>query len=230
MNPMPSEEEDWSMESYSSEHSMPGAFAGPSFGPETTLATQQPVDPPAQYPQLSAPQQMDLRPPTAQQFAHQRPAAIPLSVLNRGQKRVASFGQNDATPAGQRGYYRPDTNPDFKSRGHMLGFATVALGLGAVLGARLGGVYGGIAGTLFAGAATNGYRALLHGLEKTPEGKREALISGTWSVVAAGAGGYLLYATRKRAAEGEMTPNRDSGEDSCATKNGRRSCGIRAII
>lgn len=229
MNQSITEEEEWSM-AYPADGSMPGAFAGPDSlasdahysAPESYEASQ----PSISYPQLQAPQAS----------APQGPAAIPLSALQRPQQMRRSFGQSDnqlqsaAVALRKPSYYRPDQNPDFKSRGHMLGFATVAVGLGAVLGARLGGVYGGIAGTLFAGAATNGYRALLHGLEKTPEGKREALISGTWSVVAAGAGGYLLYMTRKRSDRSEMTPNRSDDDDSCATKNGRRSCGIRAII
>jgi len=162
--------------------------------------------------------------------------AIPLSELNRLRRRPAGLGEvaHSSSPnylptapidATTRNHYNPEVNPDFKSRGHLLGFATVATGLGAVLGIRLGGTYGGIAGTLFAGSATNAYRAVLHGMQGTNEGRREALISGTWSVIAAGAAGYILYATRSK-----MTPNRDASDEQCTTKNGRRSCGIRAII
>lgn len=220
------------MASYPSDNSMPGAFAGPDDIAATGVFEHQeaPIFPehaPASHPQLLA------APPAHPPQHRARPAAIPLSMLQGRPGRRSGIGEM-APVAGEPavrpgGYYAPQENPDFKSRGHMLGFATVAVGLGAVLGARLGGAYGGVAGTLFAGAATNGYRALLHGIEKTPEGKREALISGTWAVVAAGAGGYLLYVTRKKSSAA-MTPNPDDDDGDCAKKNGRRSCGIRAII
>lgn len=77
----------------------------------------------------------------------------------------------------------------------MLGFGLIASSLGAVAGLRIGGVYGGVAGTLFAGSAVNLYRAAIHGSRRTPEGDREAAISATYGLIAAGLGGYISYKT-----------------------------------
>jgi hypothetical protein len=179
--------------------------------------------PPRAYPSLPAPKQM----------AHA--AAIPLSALPHpsGMPRpmmprmpARSVGAADI------GYQPPSSeasNLDTAQRGHMLGVSTVAAGLGAVLGMRFGGIYGTIAGTLFAGSAINGYRAALYGIQGDPVGKREAMISGTYALISAGLGGYLIYRMKKEGL-GKATPNTSDSDDSCATKNGRRSCGIRAIV
>jgi hypothetical protein len=79
----------------------------------------------------------------------------------------------------------------------MLGFGLIASSLGALAGLRIGGVYGGVAGTLFAGSTVNLYRAVIHAARKTPEGHREAIISGTYSLLAAGLGGYIAYKAGK---------------------------------
>lgn len=86
-------------------------------------------------------------------------------------------------------------NPDTTERAHMLGFGLIASSLGAVAGLRIGGAYGGVAGTLFAGSAVNMYRAALHAARRTPEGDREAIISGTYSLLAAGLGAYVSFKT-----------------------------------
>ena len=86
-------------------------------------------------------------------------------------------------------------DPDVTERAHMLGFGLIASSLGAVAGLRIGGVYGGVAGTLFAGSAVNLYRAAMHASRGTPEGNREAIVSGTYSLIAAGLGGYISYKT-----------------------------------
>ena len=88
-------------------------------------------------------------------------------------------------------------NPDVTERAHMLGFGLIASSLGALAGLRIGGVYGGVAGTLFAGSTVNLYRAVIHASRKTPEGHREAIISGTYSLLAVGLGGYIAYKTGK---------------------------------
>lgn len=88
-----------------------------------------------------------------------------------------------------------ELNPDVTERAHMLGFGLIASSLGAVAGLRIGGVYGGVAGTLFAGSAVNMYRAALHAARRTPEGDREAIVSGTYSLIAAGLGGYISFKT-----------------------------------
>lgn len=122
-----------------------------------------------------------------------------------------------------------ELNLDFKQRGHMLGVSTVATGLGMVAGIRLGGAYGAVAGSLFGGAAVNAYRAFVYGRNKSKEDRKEAVISGTWAVVSAALGGYILWTTRDE--RSPMTRNaRTDREPGCLTKNAARSCGIRAII
>jgi hypothetical protein len=86
-------------------------------------------------------------------------------------------------------------NPDVADRGHLLGFGLIASSLGAVAGLRIGGVYGGVAGTLFAGSAVNLYRAALHAARRTPEGEREAVVSATYGLIAAGLGSYISFKT-----------------------------------
>ncbi len=77
--------------------------------------------------------------------------------------------------------------------GHMLGISTVTVATAAVIGLRFGGTYGGIAGSLFGGAAINALRAIRHSMQGTPDGDREAMVSGTYTVVAAALGGYLTW-------------------------------------
>ena len=86
-----------------------------------------------------------------------------------------------------------EDNPEVTERSHLLGFSLIASSLGAVAGLRIGGIYGGVAGTLFAGAAVNGYRAALHAVRRNPEGDREALISATYGLISAGLGGYIAF-------------------------------------
>ena len=83
---------------------------------------------------------------------------------------------------------------------HMLGLSTVMLATGAVVGIRFGGFYGGVAGSLFGGAAMNAIRAYRTSTSGTPDGKKEALISGTYAIVSAGLGGYLWYIGSKKRA------------------------------
>lgn len=76
---------------------------------------------------------------------------------------------------------------------HMLGLSTVTVATATVIGTRFGGLYGAIAGSLFGGAGINAMRAIKHAMVGTPEGDREALVSGTYTVVAASLGGYLTW-------------------------------------
>ena len=75
----------------------------------------------------------------------------------------------------------------------MLGISTVTVATATVIGTRFGGLYGAIAGSLFGGAGLNAMRAIKHAMAGTPEGDREALVSGTYTVVAASLGGYLTW-------------------------------------
>jgi hypothetical protein len=181
--------------------------------------------PPHPYPALPAPKQMI------------RPAAIPLSALPhpsampRPRMPMAPMHAMGSPDMAQQNVNASAdaVNPDVADRGHMLGVTTVAAGLGAVLGLRFGGLYGSVAGTLFAGSAVNGYRAVLHGMRADPGGKKEAMISGTYALISAGLGGYLVYRMKKEGLS-KATPNTSDSDEPCATKNGRRSCGIRAIV
>jgi hypothetical protein len=76
---------------------------------------------------------------------------------------------------------------------HMLGISTVIVATSTVIGTRFGGLYGAVAGSLFGGSALNALRAIKFAMEGTPEGDKEALVSGTYTVVAASLGGYLTY-------------------------------------
>lgn len=76
---------------------------------------------------------------------------------------------------------------------HMLGMSALLVGGGALAGARLGGLYGGIAGSLFGGSASNALRAVRYAMLRTEEGKREALISGTYAVLTGAFAGWVAF-------------------------------------
>lgn len=118
-------------------------------------------------------------------------------------------------------------NPDIRNNGHMLGMSTLVVGVSALVGARFGGFYGGIAGSLFGGSAVNAYRAISHATAGTPQSDREALISGTYTILAAGLAGFILYQSQKT---GMATRNPEPHSCGQARENGRRSCGIRPVI
>jgi len=102
--------------------------------------------------------------------------------------------------------------------GHLLGFSTLAVSIGAIVGTRYGGMYGGVAGSLFGGSLVNIYRAVRFAMDGSPEADREVAISGTYALAAAGFGGAVIYKLdRKR----RLTPN------SSSRYNGRRSCDFR---
>jgi hypothetical protein len=77
--------------------------------------------------------------------------------------------------------------------GHLLGFSTLAVSIGAIVGTRYGGMYGGVAGSLFGGAVVNIYRAVRFAMEGSPEADKEAIVSGTYALAAAGFGGAVIY-------------------------------------
>lgn len=124
----------------------------------------------------------------------------------------------------------PSITIETETRGHMLGVTTLASGLGMLLGVRLGGGYGAVAGSLFAGAAVNAFRAATFVKRGGPQAKREAAISGTYALLAAGLGGYVVYKFRPGMEPRAATPNQREDGPSCLTRNEARSCGIRAII
>lgn len=86
---------------------------------------------------------------------------------------------------------------------HLLGLTTIVVGGAAYAGLRVGGGLGAAAGTLFGGALMNTYRAIAQGMKGTPESDKEAMISGTYAVVAALLGGYAAYrASKSRGSKG----------------------------
>jgi len=107
--------------------------------------------------------------------------------------------------------------------GHLLGFSTLAVSIGAIVGTRYGGLYGGVAGSLFGGSMVNVYRAVRFAMDGSPEADREAVISGTYALAAAGFGGAVVYKLdrKRRAVPNATAPN------SAARYNGRRSCDFR---
>jgi hypothetical protein len=77
--------------------------------------------------------------------------------------------------------------------GHTLGLAILLTGIGSALGVVYGGVFGGIGGGLVGGSIVNGIRAWRNVKKGTSDGDREAIVSGTYAVLGAGAAVYLLY-------------------------------------
>lgn len=164
--------------------------------------------------------------PMVQQSA---PQAVPMQ-MPPGAPLAAPTMQAPAAAAAAPVKRPRQYDPDNAERGNMLGFNTVATSLGIVLGLRFGGIYGGVAGSLFAGSASNGYRAILHAMRKTPEGNREALISGTWSVVAAGLAGFIVYKTKDWRKKGKVGEDVEEETGRSVLTNRPRSRRIRAII
>lgn len=189
------------------------------------MMAEQASDPGAGYSAMEEPVEMPALPaPTHHAIPYQHPQ--PLSAAEP-QAMAAAI---QAIPQTFLPAVESAINPEFATRGHMLGFTTLASGLGMLLGVRLGGGYGAVAGSLFAGAAVNAYRAALYVREGTQQGKKEAAISGTYALLAAGVGGYVLYKFRPGMSPKAAISNPREDGPSCLTKNQARNCGIRAII
>lgn len=88
-----------------------------------------------------------------------------------------------------------------------LGLTLLAVGLGAAVGVVYGGAMGGVAGGLYGGAIVNGARAINRAMNGDQTDDKEALISGTCSVVGAGIATYLVY----RIANKEQPKERSGG-------------------
>jgi hypothetical protein len=76
---------------------------------------------------------------------------------------------------------------------HMAGLAILLAGGGAAVGYTQGGAYGALAGSLFGGSAVNAYRAFKFYMDGSEGGAKEAIVSGTYALVAVAAGGFLWY-------------------------------------
>lgn len=201
---------------------MPGAFAPPDAGQHVDYMPSPPAQSAPPEPEPSAPPTMRMLPPPMRM-------APPHPVVQSAPLGAVASDLRLPMPSYVSQIERRSVESE--QRGHMLGVATIATALGMLAGVRLGGAYGVVAGSLFAGAAVNGYRAASYGSAGGYENRREAVISGTYAVLAALLGGAVVWKTRElRAEKPEMRPNQERRGSSSLTKNVARSCGIRAIV
>jgi len=189
----------------------PDPFAAPGVDPHAPPPPQfsaaapapQPSPGPHNAPVAASPHQSAPFVPAQPMAARFLPGAAPTAMMRPRPAPAVAMGR-----------------PDDEIGGHLLGVSTVLVGVGSLLGIRFGGLYGGVAGALFGGAAVNAYRAIKHALAGSPEADREALISGTYALVAGGLGGYVAWKVDHKKA----TPNPRR-----ATANAARNCGFRPV-
>jgi hypothetical protein len=105
---------------------------------------------------------------------------------------------------------------------HLLGLSVIGTACGATMGFRYGGGYGAIAGGVLAGSAVNVYRAFRHLREGTPEGRKEAMVSGTYAIGAAVLGSLIWW---KLAMKGQNSSGRAYSSNRC--RSNPIGCGIR---
>jgi hypothetical protein len=105
---------------------------------------------------------------------------------------------------------------------HLLGLSVIGAACGATLGFRYGGGYGAIAGGVLGGSAVNVYRAFRHLREGTTEGKKEAMVSGTYAIATAALGSLIWW---KLAAKGQGSLQRTYSSNRC--RSNPMGCGIR---
>ncbi len=186
--------------------------------------------PPLAYPPAPSPHVAHPTGPSA--AVAQPPAPAPLHPFTEEPAHLVALGQEPAhlglgqapllgAPPPALGLTAPPLTTT--RSGHLLGAATLLVGVGALAGVRLGGVYGGAAGALFGGAATNLYRALSFGSRGDPASDREAVVSGTYALAAAVVGGYVAWRVSERS-DVPLTPNRRP-----AQRNAPRACKFRPI-
>jgi hypothetical protein len=101
----------------------------------------------------------------------------------------------------------------------------VLVALGTLAGIRYGGGYGGLAGGIAAGAAINAWRALKHYQMGTPDGDKEAMVSGSYAVGAAILS--AVVATKLASPTGASIPLLPNKSDDDVEGNPR--CGIRKV-
>lgn len=153
----------------------------PPLAPAAVMAMrQQAAAPmPQQGPPMLAPPRRHELPPDQRYAppAHQPPPVDALPPL----ARRSAMGATAAPESGS----------------HMLGFALLAVSIGTIVGIKYGGgVWGGAAGALAGGSVVNGVRAVRMAVRGDAQSDREAIISGTYTVLGLGVAGYLLYKTR----------------------------------
>lgn len=200
---------DWPADMPTGDSFDPSAMASP---PQAASAPSPPLLPPAAH---HAP------PPPPQRGAPVAPYAGPPPML----QPMGPYGATPFAPA--------------PGEGHNLGVQLIVLGLGTAGGALLahqqrGSVtMGSIAGSFAAGAAVNLFRAWSHWRQGTPDGDREAAISGTYGVIAGGLAGFFWWkfvASETRPSRAAV-PNPDDGDEDEDEDNDEppsgRACAIR---
>ena len=81
---------------------------------------------------------------------------------------------------------------DPHAHAHLFGVSALSTGLGALVGYRRGGLYGSFAGSFFGGALANVVRAWYFGRMNNEGAKTEAVISGSYALLSAGVGIWVL--------------------------------------
>lgn len=137
-------------------------------------------------PSMDAPEEPRVPPPQGYNFG---PSAVPLPA----QAPMPGMpGPPLRLPQRQMHPTMMDELGDFEHEaGHTLGISILGIVAGAAIGTYYGGPFGGLAGSLFAGAGINAYRAMKYYTAGTDDS--EAKVSGTYAVVSAAAGGALWY-------------------------------------
>jgi hypothetical protein len=152
-------------------------------------------------------------PPSAQPGMQQRaPALLPAHGTQRPVDRPAvertpqNLSFDPEAIASMEPHFGPALGADAPTtpvvapeNGHSLGLALLLVTVGAGVGLKMGGTMGGVSGGLFGGAAVNAFRAARCVTQGTKDADKEALVSGTWAIVAAALGGYLAYQEHKKA-------------------------------
>jgi hypothetical protein len=202
------------------------------FGPSLTYDEPMVVPTPDAYPASSQASVLAL-PPALGNIGHEMP-----SPFQKGMERSESFDVMPM-PAGYQPQlvdYNYPPMPARRSVGtveevqasthkHMVGLSILLAGGGAAVGYTQGGAYGAFAGSLFGGSVVNAYRAFKFYMDGSEGGAKEAVVSGTYALVAAAAGGLLWYKFVHEKPE-HVKKNPTCDKDVM----GDNPCGIRRVI
>lgn len=151
---------------------------------ETTFVASAPMPPPGMMPQQQ-PQQPMGPPPMAQPVRAVEDMQAPLPPM-------PYYGAPMPPPQPVRAVNGLGDVESVKLR-HTLGLSLVLVPAVGAVGLYYGGPFGGVAGIFMGGAAVNAYRAARSVTQGSPEGDREAMISGTYAVLGLAVGGYLAW-------------------------------------
>jgi hypothetical protein len=148
---------------------------------------------------------------------------------------MAAPGMPDIGPPVTAGIFGPPSMGVIEHEtAHTLGLSVISVAMAAVLGVKYGGLYGGIAGSLFAGAAVNAYRAFSYYKEGDEESDAEAKVSGTYAVGAAVIGAVLWTKLASKSLTYERNfemddDDDDDDDDDTVVANPAAGCDIRPV-